>query len=69
MKALHKTSVEKYVVMACLWTLANIGYNLPTLSSMMIEAINAGLFQDVSGFCESIARNNRNDVVNSKWIS
>jgi hypothetical protein len=35
-KATHKTSAEQYAVMACLRMLANIGYNLPTLSSMMI---------------------------------
>ena len=69
MKAPHKISAEKYSVMTCLRTLENIGYSFPTLSSMMIQAINAGLFHDVSGFCARIARNNRNDVVNSKLIS
>ena len=66
MKASHKTSAEKYAVMACLITLANIGYNLPTLSTMKVQAIDAASFRDVSGFCAHIARNNRNDVVKSK---
>ena len=63
MKALHKTSVEKYVVMACLWTLANIGYTMPTYSSVSIQAMDASSYHDVAGFCARVAQNNRNDVV------
>jgi hypothetical protein len=46
--------------------LVNIGYTLPTLSSMMKQAIDADSYHDVAGFCTRIARTNRNDVVKSK---
>jgi len=55
MKAPHKIMAEKYAVQTCLRTLANMGYNLPTFSFVKIDAINADLFHDVSGFCASIA--------------
>jgi len=35
---------------------ANMGYNLPIFSFVKIEAINAGLFHEVSCFCAMIAR-------------
>ena len=65
-KAPDKAVAQKYVVLACVNKLANIGYTLPTLSSVLIQAINADMRQDVEGFCASIARNNRNDVVKLK---
>ena len=65
MKAPHKTSAEKYAVMACLRTHANIGYTLPILSSMTKQAIDVDSYHDVAGFCGRIARTNRNDVVKS----
>jgi hypothetical protein len=43
--------------------LANIGYTLPTVSSMTIQAIDAGSYHDVAGFYARIARTNQNDVV------
>jgi hypothetical protein len=46
--------------------LANIGYTLPTLSSMMIQTLDAGSYHDVAGFFVRIARTNQNDVVKSK---
>ena len=52
-----KAIAQKYVVLACVNKLANIGYTLPTLSSLMIQAIDAGLYHDVVGFCARIARN------------
>ena len=65
-KAPQQTVAQKYVVIACVTKLANIRYTLPTLSSVLIQAINADMRHDVQGFCASIARNNRNDVVKSK---
>ena len=65
-KAPDKAVAQKYVVLACVNKLANIGYTLPTLSSMTIQAIDAGSYHDVAGFCARIARTNRNDVVKSK---
>jgi hypothetical protein len=59
MKVPEKTMAEKYVVMACLNKLANNGYNLPTLSSMMLQAIDAGWYHDVLGLCARIARSNQ----------
>ena len=65
-KAPEKKVAIIYVVKSCLNKLAIIGYTLPTLSSMMIQAIDAGSYHDVVGFCARIARTNRNDVVKSK---
>ena len=65
-KAPQQTVAQKYTVIACVTKLTNIGYTLPTLSSMPIQAINADMRHDVEDFCASIARNNRNDVVKSK---
>ena len=57
-KAPDKACAQKYVVLACVNKLANIGYTLPTLSSMTIQAIDAGSYNDVAGFCARIARTN-----------
>ena len=65
-KAPEKKIVIKYDVKSCLNMLVNIGYTLPTLSSMMIQAIDADSYHDVVGFYTRIARTNRNDVVKSK---
>ena len=65
-KAPEKSIAQKYAVNACLNKLLNIGYTLPTLSSMTIQAIDAVSYIDVAGFCARIARTNRNDVVKSK---
>ena len=65
-KAPQQTIAQKYVVIACVTKLANIGYTLPTLSSITIQAIDAGSYHDVVDFCASIVRTNRNDVVKSK---
>ena len=54
-KAPDKKIATKYVVIACLNKLENIGYTLPTLSSLTIQAIDAGLYHDVVGFCARIA--------------
>jgi hypothetical protein len=65
-KAPQQTVAQKYVVSACVTKFANIGYNLPTLSSVLMQAINTGMRRDVEGLCASIAKNNQNDVVKSK---
>jgi hypothetical protein len=62
-KAPDKGIAEKHGVLACVNKLATIGYNLPTYSSVMVQAINAGLYHDVKGFCLRLAQNNQNDVV------
>ena len=66
-KAPEEKIAVKYVVIECLNNLANIGYTLTTLSSLTIQAIDAGMYHDVAGFYARIARTNRNDVV--KWKS
>ena len=65
-KAPDKKIATKYAVIACLNKLANIGYTLPKLSSLTIQAIDVDCHRDVAGFCARIARTNRNDVVKSK---
>jgi hypothetical protein len=50
-KAPEKKITIKHAVIAYLNKLANIGYTLPTLSSMMIQAIDAGMYHDIAGFC------------------
>ena len=62
-KAPDKTIAQKYVVLACENKLTNIGYTLSTLSSMSIQAMDAGSYHDVAGFCARMGQNNRNDVV------
>jgi hypothetical protein len=62
-KAPQQIVAQKCVVFACVTKLANIGYNLPTLTSMLMQAINTGMCHDVEGLCATIAQNNRNGVV------
>ena len=62
-KASDKAVAQKYVVLACVNKLANIGYTLPTYSSVSIQAMDAGSYHDVAGFCARMAQNNRNDVI------
>jgi hypothetical protein len=65
-KAPQQTVAQKYAVIACVTKLANIGYILPTLSSVLIQVINTDMRHDVEGFCANIAQINRNNVVKSK---
>ena len=65
-KAPEKKIAIKYAIKSCLTKLANIRYTLPTLSSMTIQALDAGSYHNVAGFCARIARTNRNDVIKSK---
>jgi hypothetical protein len=62
-KAPDKAIAQKYGVLACVNKLANIGCNLPTYSSMTIQAIDADSYHDVAGFYARMAQNNQNDVV------
>jgi hypothetical protein len=65
-KAHEKKVTIIYAAKSCLNKFANIRYTLPTLSSMTIQAIDAGSYHDVAGFCARIARTNQNDVVKLK---
>jgi len=56
-KTPEKNIAIKYNVKSCLNKLVNIGYTLPTLSSMMIQAIDASSYHDVVGFCARIDLN------------
>ena len=58
-----KAVAQKYVVLTCVNKLANIGYTLPTYFSVSIQAMDAGSYHDVAGFCARMAQNYRNDVV------
>ena len=62
-KAPDKTIAQKYAVLACVNKIVNIGYSLPTYSSVSIQAMDAGSYHDVAGFCARMAQNRRNDVV------
>jgi hypothetical protein len=59
----HDISAQKYVVQACLRALQNIGYNIPTYSSIRIAALNVSLHHDIGLFCAQLAEDNMNDVV------
>ena len=59
-KAPDKAVAQKFVVLACINKLTNIGYTLPTYSSMSIQAMDADSYHDVAGFCARMAQNNRN---------
>jgi hypothetical protein len=59
----HDISVQKYAVQTCLRALQNIGYNIPTYSSMRIAALNVGLYHDIGLFFAQLAGDNINDVV------
>jgi len=52
----HDITAQKYAVQACLRALQNIGYNIPTYSSMRIAALNVGLHHDIGLFCAKMAR-------------
>ena len=47
---------------ACLRALQNIGYNIPTYSSMRIAGLNVGLHHDIGLFCAKLAEDNMNGV-------
>ena len=59
----HDITAQKYVVQACLRALQNIGYNIPTYSSMRIAALNVGLHHDIGLFCANLADHSMNNVV------
>ena len=62
-KAPDKAVAQKYAVLACVNKIVNIGYSLPTYSSVSIQAMDAGSYHDVAGFCARMAQNSWNDVV------
>jgi hypothetical protein len=55
-QARKQTVAQKYVVIACVTKLANIGYTLLTLSSVLIQAINADIRHDVEAFVQALLR-------------
>jgi hypothetical protein len=59
----HDISAQKYVVQECLRAFQNIGYNIPTYSSMRTGALNVGLHHDIGLFCAQLAKDNLDDVV------
>ena len=60
----YDITAQKYVVQACLRVLQNIGYNIPTYSSMRIAGLNVGLHHDIGLFCAKLVDDNMNDMVN-----
>ena len=59
----YDISAQKYAVQEGLRALQNIGYNIPTYSSMRITALNVGLHHDIGHYCAYLAKNNINDVI------
>ena len=58
-KAPDKAVAQKYVVLACVNKLANIGYTLPTYSSVSIQAMDASSYHDVAGFVQGWLKTTR----------
>jgi hypothetical protein len=56
---------DKYAVLACLGTLANVEYHILSFSYMMLRALNKGV-DDVARLCANIAAHNLTDVVSLK---
>ena len=59
----HYINAQKYAALECLRALQNIGYNIPTYSSLRIAALNVVLHHDIGLFCAKLAKDNMNDVV------
>ena len=62
----HDITAQKYAMQACIRALQNIGYNIPTHSSIRIASLNVGLHHDIGLFCAQLAEDNMNDVVSLK---
>jgi hypothetical protein len=56
-------NAQRYVVRDCLLALQDIGYNIPTYSSMRVASLNVGLRNDIGLFCAQLAEANLDDVV------
>jgi hypothetical protein len=52
----YQVTAEKYVVLECLRALANVGYNIPSFSSMLLRALDEGVLHDVAGLCATVAQ-------------
>ena len=50
-------------VTACLARLEEMGFKIPTFSSLLIQATKEDERDDFAGFCARIAKNNQDDVV------
>jgi len=62
----YQVMAEKYVVLQCLRAFGNVGYNIPSFSSMMIRALDKGVRHDVACLCAMVAQHKQFDVVRSK---
>ena len=62
----YQVMAEKYAVLQCLRTFGNVGYNIPSFSSMMIRALDEGVRHDIACLCAMVAQHNQFDVVSSK---
>ena len=57
---------KKYVVLQYLRALGNVGYNIPSFSSMMIRALDEAVRHNVAGLCATVAQHKQFDVVRLK---
>jgi len=44
----------------------NVGYKIPSFSSMLKRALKDGVRHDVAGLCATLAQQNQYDAVSSK---
>ena len=47
---------KKYVVLQCLRALGNVGYNIPSFSSVVLRALDGDVHHDVVGLCATVAQ-------------
>jgi hypothetical protein len=59
----YEICAQRYAVKDCLLALQNIGYNIPSYSSMRTASLNVGLHHDIGLFCAQLAEGNIDDVV------
>jgi hypothetical protein len=57
-KVPNKAVAQKYVVLAHVNKLVDIGYTLPTYSSVLIQAMDAGSYHGIAGFYARMDQNN-----------
>jgi len=62
----YQVMAEENAVLQCLRALMNVGYKIPSFSSMLIRALEDGVRHDVAGLCATLAQQNQYDVVSSK---
>ena len=52
----YQVMAEKYAVLECLRALANVGYNIPSFSSVVLRALDGDVHHDVVGLCATVAQ-------------